>query len=127
MRAWLVLFLFFILAICFTLDPTPTIAEDTTDKTMERYLYNIQSTDNNNNDDKNDPKKKAEVKHSCPKCSSHSLTFEGLSISEGKQIQFIGCNDCSFEWQETWTLPNWFWLKSSSPDNHWTSERWDQE
>jgi len=27
----------------------------------------------------------------------------------------------------TWTLPNWFWLKSSSPDNHWTSERWDQE
>ena len=125
MRAWLVLFLFFILAICFTLDPTPTIAEDTTDKTMERYLYNIQSTDHNNNDDKNDQKKKAEVKHSCPKCSSHSLTFEGLSISEGKQIQFIGCNDCSFEWQETWTLPNWFWLKSSSPDNHWTSDRWN--
>jgi hypothetical protein len=55
----------------FTTDPTPTVAEDTTDKTMERYLY-IPSTDNNN--DKNDQKKKAEVMYSCPKCSSHSLT-----------------------------------------------------
>ena len=123
MKSSFVLSLVIALAICFTTDPTPTVV----DKTMERYLYNIPSTDNNNNDDKNDPKKKAEVKHSCPKCSSHSLTFEGLCVSEGKQIQFIGCNDCSFEWQETWTLPNWFWLKSSSPDNHWTSERWDQE
>jgi DNA-directed RNA polymerase subunit M/transcription elongation factor TFIIS len=116
------------LAVCFTTDPTPTVAEDTTDKTIEGYLYNSPSADNNNNnDDKNDQKKKADIKHSCPKCSSHSLTFKGLGISEGKQIQFIGCNDCGFEWQETWTLPNWFWLKSSSPDNHWTSERWDQE
>src|SRR5215204_7160495 len=110
------------LAICFTTDPTPTVAEDATDKIIERYLYSIPSTDNNNNnDDKNDQKKKADVKHSCLKCSSHSLTFKGLGISEGKQIQFVSCNDCGFEWQETWTLPNWFWLKSSSPDSHWTS------
>ena len=71
------IFLCIIIGYCFshlfTTDPTPTVAEDTTDKTMERCLY-IPSTDNNNNDDKNDQKKKAEVKHSCPKCSSHSLT-----------------------------------------------------
>jgi DNA-directed RNA polymerase subunit M/transcription elongation factor TFIIS len=125
MRAWLVLFLFFILAICFTLDPTPTIAEDTTDKTIERYLYlcNTALTDNTSSD--KNGQKNSDVKHFCPKCKSHSLTFEGLSISEGKQIQLISCKDCGFEWQETWTLPNWFWLKSSSPNNHWTSERWN--
>lgn len=125
MRAWLVLFLFFTLAICFTLDPTPTIAEDTTDKTIERYLYlyNTALTDNTSSD--KNGQKNSDVKHFCPKCKSHSLTFEGLSISEGKQIQLISCKDCGFEWQETWTLPNWFWLKSSSPNNHWTSERWN--
>ncbi len=125
MRAWLVLFLFFILAICFTLDPTPTIAEDTTDKTIERYLYlcNTALTDNASSD--KNGQKNSDVKHFCPKCKSHSLTFEGLSIPEGKQIQLISCKDCGFEWQETWTLPNWFWLKSSSPNNHWTSERWN--
>ena len=121
MKSSFVLSLVIALAICFTTDPTPTVAEDTTDKSIERYLHNTPSIDNNN--DKNDQKKKTDVKHSCPECNSHSLTFEGLSISEGKQIQFISCNDCSFEWQETWTLPNWFWLKLSSPDNHWTSER----
>jgi len=64
MRAWLVLFLFFILAICFTLDPTPTIAEDTTDKTIEGYLYlyNTALTDNTSSG-KNDEKKNSDVKH----------------------------------------------------------------
>jgi hypothetical protein len=57
MKSSFVLSLVIALAICFTTDPTPTVLEDTTDKTMERYLYNIQSTDNNNNDDKNDQKK----------------------------------------------------------------------
>jgi hypothetical protein len=118
MQAWFVSVLVAVLAVCFTTDPTPTVAEDTTDKTIERYLFNTPSTDNNNNDQKN-------IKHSCLKCKSHSLTFEGLSTYEGKQIQLISCRACSFEWQETWTLPNWFWLKSSSPDNHWTSERWN--
>jgi DNA-directed RNA polymerase subunit M/transcription elongation factor TFIIS len=128
MLAWLVLVLFFVFAICFTLDPTPTIAEDTTDKTTERYLYlyNTALTDSNNSD-KGDQKKNSDVKHFCPKCKSHSLTFESLSIYEGKQIQLIDCTVCGYEWQETWTLPNWYWLKSSSPNNHWTSERWNSD
>src|SRR5688572_19638564 len=105
MRSWLVLLLFFVLAICFTLYPTPTIAEDTTDKTIERYFYLFNSalTDNNNSD-KGDQKKNSDVKHFCPKCKLHSLTFEGLRIFEGKRIQLISCKDCNFEWQETWTL-----------------------
>ena len=126
MRTSFVFILVIILAICFTIDPTPTIAEDMTDKIVERYLYNTLSTDNSNgniNDDKKDQNKNVDVKHSCPRCSSHSLTFEGLSTSKGKVVQLINCKSCSFEWQETWTLPNWFWLKSSSPDNHWTSDR----
>ncbi|SRR5215204_1962872 len=125
MRASFVLILVVILAICFTIDPTPTVVEDTTDKTIERYLYNTPSTDNSNSNDndKNNQKKNVDVKHFCPRCNSHSLTFERLSISEGKVIQLINCKACSFEWQETWTLPNWFWLKSSLPYNHWTSER----
>jgi|ERR671910_1477139 DNA-directed RNA polymerase subunit M/transcription elongation factor TFIIS len=126
MRTWLLLSLVAVLAICFTLDPTPTIAEDTTDKIIERHLYNIHFADNNNNN-KSDQKKDVDVKHFCPKCKSHSLTFESLSIHAGKQIQLINCKTCDYEWQETWTLPNWFWLKSSSPDNHWTSERWNIE
>jgi DNA-directed RNA polymerase subunit M/transcription elongation factor TFIIS len=128
MRAWLVLILFSVLAICFTLDPTPTVAEDITDKMAERhlYLYNpVQVGDSNN--DKNDQKKNTDIKHLCPKCKSHSLTFEGLNIHEGKQIQLINCGACSYEWQESWILPNWFWLKSSSPYNHWTSERWNTD
>ena len=129
MKSSFALSLVIALAICFTTDPTPTVAEDTTDKTIERYLYNTPpSTDNNiNNNDKNDQRKNTDVKHSCPKCNSYSLTFKGLSIYEGKKIQIISCNDCSVKLQEIWTLPNWFWLKSSSPNNHWTSERWNQE
>jgi hypothetical protein len=124
MRAWLGFLLFSLLAICFTLDPTPTVAEDTTDKKTERhlYLYNAILSDNNNSD-KND-QKNSDVKHFCPKCRSHSLTFEGLPMGEGKHIQLINCNNCDCEWQETWTLPNWLWLKSSSPNNHWTSDKW---
>jgi hypothetical protein len=62
MSTWFLLILFAVLAICFTLDPTPTIAEDTTDKIIERYLYNISLTDNNNSD-KGDPKKNSDIKH----------------------------------------------------------------
>ncbi len=128
MLAWLVLVLFSVFAICFTLDPTPTIAEDTTDKTTERYLYlyNTALTDSNNSD-KNDQKKNSDIKHSCPKCKSHDLTFEGLNTYGGKQIQLIDCTACGYEWQEAWALPNWFWLKSTSPNNRWTSERWNSE
>jgi DNA-directed RNA polymerase subunit M/transcription elongation factor TFIIS len=113
------------MAICFTLDPTPTVAEDTTDKTYYS-LFKSALTDNNNSD-KGDQKKNSDVKHFCPKCKSHNLSFESLNTHEGKQIQLINCKTCDYKWQETWTLPNWFWLKSSSPDNHWTSERWNLE
>ena len=41
MKLFLVTFLVIALAICFTTDPTPTVAEDTTDKTSESYLYDI--------------------------------------------------------------------------------------
>lgn len=126
MLAWLVLILFSVFVICFILDPTPTIAEDITDKTGERYLYNTTPTDSNNSD-KNDQKKNSDVKHFCPKCRSHDLTFEGLNTYEGKQTQLIDCTACGYEWQETWTLPNWLWLKTTSPSNHWTSERWNSE
>src|SRR5215204_5097177 len=106
-----------IFAICFAIDPTPTVIEDMTDKTIESYLYNTASLDNNNNDNnKNVQKKYADVNHSCPKCKSHSLSFEGLDISKGKGIQMIDCNDCNFEKEEMWSLQNWFWLKSSAPD-----------
>jgi DNA-directed RNA polymerase subunit M/transcription elongation factor TFIIS len=126
----LILVLVTILAVCFVIDPTPTIADDMTDKTIESYKYNSVSLDNNNNDNDNDnykntQKKNLHVNHFCLKCNSHSLFFEGLDISKGKRIQLIECNDCNFEWQETWTLPNWFWLKSSAPENYWTSERWN--
>jgi Zn finger protein HypA/HybF involved in hydrogenase expression len=110
-----------ILAICFVIDPTPTVIEDMTDKTIERNLYNTVSIDNYNNAQK----KNVDSDHYCPKCNSHSLSFEGLDTFEGKRIHLIDCNDCNFEWQETWTLSNWFWLKSSSPETHWTSERWN--
>ena len=114
-----------VLAVCFTTDPTTTVAKDTTDKTIERHLYIYPSTDSNNkNNYKNDSNN---INHFCLKCKSYGLTFEGHSTSEGKLIQLINCKACSFEWQETWTLPNWFWLKSSSPTSHWTSERWNIE
>jgi hypothetical protein len=121
MKAIFVSVFVIILATCFVIDPTPTVAEDMTDKTIERNLYNTVSIDNY----KNDEKKNVDGNHSCPKCSSHSLSFEGLDLPEGKRIYLINCNDCNFEWQEMWSLPNWFWLKSSSPDIHWTSEIWN--
>jgi hypothetical protein len=121
MKATFVLVLFIILAIFFVTDPTPTVIEDMTDKTIESYQYNTISIDNY----KNDQKKNVDANHSCPKCSSHSLSFEGLDLPEGKRIYLNNCNDCNFEWQEMWSLPNWFWLKSSSPDIHWTSKRWN--
>jgi DNA-directed RNA polymerase subunit M/transcription elongation factor TFIIS len=114
--------LFVTLVICFITDPTPTVAEDTTDKSIERYQYAPLTYNNNNNVNDKDEQKKVsgDVNHSCPKCNSHSLSFEGLSMSKGKQIQLINCSTCGFEWLEMWTLPNWLWLKSSLLYNHWT-------
>jgi DNA-directed RNA polymerase subunit M/transcription elongation factor TFIIS len=129
MKTYLVLTLFVTLVICFITDPTPTVTEDTTDRSIERYQY-APLTYNNNNDvnDKDEQKKiGGDVNHSCPKCNSHSLSFEGLSMSKGKQIQLINCSTCDFEWLEMWVLPNWFWLKSSLLYNHWTSIMWNEE
>ena len=126
MRTIFVLVFVIILAICFVIDTTPTVVEDMTDKTIERYQYNTISLDNNNNDNYNNVQKKnTDANHYCPKCNSHSLSFEGLDSSEGKRIHLINCNDCNFEWQETWILPNWFWIKVYSPENYWASERWN--
>jgi DNA-directed RNA polymerase subunit M/transcription elongation factor TFIIS len=121
MKTYLVLTLFVTLVICFITDPTPTVAEDTTDKSIERYQYAPLTYNNNNVNDKDEQKKvSGDVNHSCPKCNSHSLSFEGLSMSKGKQIQLINCSTCGFEWLEMWALPNWLWLKSSLLYNHWT-------
>ena len=86
----------------------------------------VTTTDNSNNKNgKNDDKKIHDSKHFCPICNSNMLSFEGLSTSHGELIQLVDCKICSFEWQETWTLPNWLWLKSSQSDYHWTSDRWN--
>ena len=87
MRTIFVLVFVIILAICFVIDPTPTVAEDMSDKTIERYLCNTISLDNNNNDNyNNNQKKNTDANHYCPKCNSHSLSFEGLDSSEGKRF-----------------------------------------
>ena len=41
-KSSLALILIIAFGIFFTTDPTPTIAEDTTDKTSDRYSYDIQ-------------------------------------------------------------------------------------
>jgi hypothetical protein len=105
----------------FSIDPDTTLVADNTQKL---YYRDIVVTDDNKA--KSDKKIRYD-KHLCPNCESHSLSFEGLNSTEGKQIQLINCKLCDYEWQETWILPNWFWLKSSPPVNHWTSERWNVE
>jgi formate dehydrogenase maturation protein FdhE len=127
MKQLLVLVMIIVLGIFFTTDPTPTIAEDTTDKTSDRCLYDSITENSNNKNGKNDEKKIQDIKHFCPVCNSNMLTFEVLSTSHGEVIQLVDCKICSFEWQETWTLPNWFWLKSSHSDHHWTLDRWNSE
>ena len=121
--------MFVTLVICFITDPTSTVAEDTTDRSIEKYQYAPLTYNNNNNVNDKDEQKKVggDVNHSCPKCNSHSLSFEELSMSEGKQIQLINCSTCGFEWLEMWVLPNWLWLKSSLLYNHWTSIMWNEK
>ena len=124
----LVLVLIIVHAIFFTTDPTPTIAEDTTDKTSDRCLYESTTTQTSSNKNgKNDEKKIQDIKHFCPVCNSNVLTFEGLSTSHGEMIQLVDCKICSFEWPATRTLPTWLCLTSSPSDNHWTSARRTRE
>jgi Zn ribbon nucleic-acid-binding protein len=103
--------------ILFSLDPETSLVADNTSKQNNR---DIATSDDKFNKNKTNSRIQNDG-HLCPECKSHSLTFESLSTYEGKQVQLINCKSCGFEWQEIWTLPNWFWLKSSSPDNHWTS------
>ena len=49
MKAYFVLALFVTLVICFVTDPTPTVAEDTTDRSIERYQYTPITHNNNSN------------------------------------------------------------------------------
>src|SRR5918994_5009068 len=96
--------------ILFSIDPETTLLADITQKLNYR---DIVETDDRLNKDKSN--KKIQYDKHCPNCESRSLSFEGLNNYEGKQIQLINCKSCDYEWEETWTLPNWFWLKSSSP------------
>jgi hypothetical protein len=67
MKTYLVLTLFVTLVICFITDPTPTVAEDTTDRSIERYQYAPLTYNNNNNVNDKDEQKKVsgDVNHSC--------------------------------------------------------------
>ena len=106
----------------FSIDPDTSLLADNVFKLNYRDAAVIDDTtrdrNNNNNRIQND---------NCPNCKSFNLSFESLNTYSGKQIQLINCRVCDYEWQETWILPNWFWLKSSSPDNHWTSQRWNTD
>jgi hypothetical protein len=115
--------IFLLVLILFSIDPDTTLLADNTQKLNYR---DIAVTDDKLNKERSN-KKIQNGKHLCPNCESHSLSFESLNMYEGKQIQLINCKSCDYEWQESWLLPNWFWLKSSSPDNHWTSDRWNAE
>jgi hypothetical protein len=100
--------------ILFSIDPDTSLLADNTQKINHR---DIVVTDDKLNKDKSN-KKIQNDKHLCPNCESHSLSFESLNTYEGKRIQLINCKSCDYEWQESWTLPNWFWLKLSSPNIH---------
>jgi hypothetical protein len=56
----------------------------------------------------------------------NQLTIRTQIQMQDNQFQSIKCRDCGSQRKEIWTLPNWFWLRSSSPDNHWT-EKWNTE
>jgi hypothetical protein len=107
--------------ILFSIDPYTSLVADNT--------YKINYRDSALIDDKFKGKSSNtgihDVKHICPNCGSVYLSFQTLNTFEGKQIQLINCRICDYEWREVWVLPNWLWLKLSSPDNHWTSERWN--
>jgi DNA-directed RNA polymerase subunit M/transcription elongation factor TFIIS len=107
--------------IVFAIDPNTSLVADTYYKQNYRE---IAASEDKFNKGKASNQIQSE-RHLCPRCESHSLSFEGLNIDKGKQIQLINCKVCDYEWQEIWKLPNWHWLKSSFPEDHWTSGRWN--
>jgi DNA-directed RNA polymerase subunit M/transcription elongation factor TFIIS len=108
--------------ILFSIDPDTSLVADN-NVLKQNYRDIVVSDDKSDKHKANHNLQNGE--HLCPVCQSNSLSFESLNTHKGNQIQLINCKVCDYEWQETWTLPNWYWLKSSSPDNHWTSERWN--
>lgn len=40
----------------------------------------------------------------CPFCGSHDITGDDVNIDAGSAWQDVFCNDCSSEWQDTYTL-----------------------
>jgi hypothetical protein len=118
--------------IIFSIDPDTSLVADNTYKSYYRDVAAL-SDDKINKDKSNN--KIQNGQHLCPKCESHFLTFQPVDANAGshackkggQSVQSIKCRDCGFHWKETWTLPNWLWLKSSSQDNHGASERWNIE
>jgi hypothetical protein len=114
--------------ILFSIDPETSLLADKTYK--QNYRDIVVSDDKLNKDKSKDIVQNGE--HLCPQCKSHFLTVQpidntGIETNGGQSVQSIKCRDCGSQWKEIWTLPNWFWLKSSSPDNHWTFEKWNSE
>jgi hypothetical protein len=114
--------------IIFSIDPDTSLVADNSYK--QNYRDIVVSDDKINKD-----KSKNKIQngqHLCPQCKSHFLTVQPIDTdvdtNAGQSVQSIKCRDCGSQWKEVWTLPNWFWLKSSSPYNHhWSSEKWDTE
>ena len=116
--------------VLFSFDPNTSLVADNTYKPNYRDIAT--SDDKSNKDKSNNEIQNGE--RLCPQCKSHLLTNQPINTEteqdtntdRGQSVQSIKCRDCGFQWQETWRLPNWIWLKSSSPDNHWT-QRWNTE
>lgn len=74
--------------ILFSLDP-----DNNNNNTTKQNNRDIATSDDKFNKNKTNSKIQND-KHLCPECKSDSLTFESLSIYEGKQTQLINCKTC---------------------------------
>jgi hypothetical protein len=116
--------------VLFSFDPKTSLVAHYTYKPNYR---DIASSNYKSNKDKSNNKIQ-NCERPCPQCKSLFLTAQPINIAteqdintdQGQSVQSIKCRNCGFQWQETWRLPNWIWLKSSSPDNHWT-QKWNTE
>src|SRR5215207_4345359 len=95
--------------ILFSVDPNTSLVADTIYK--PNYRDGAVSDDKGNKD--NGYNKVHNGEHICLQCKSHSLTLQPSEIDRegGQLVQSIECRDCGFQWQELWTLPNWFWSR----------------
>src|SRR5215216_3849839 len=123
MQMKMVLSFSFILSviILFSIDPDTSLVADKVYKLSYRDVV-IYDDKANKDKDKGNNNKIHNDKHLCLQCKSPFLTFQPSKIDkkekggEGEEqlVQSIECQDCGFQWKEIWTLPGWFWLKSSS-------------